>query len=98
MKQITIRGLDDKLAESIRQLAEKKGISLNKAALYMLHVGAGLPPPPTPKKGPIGNSLDDFIGTMSQEEFEEFHNWGWSRADSHFENVDGLAWVRIPVR
>ena len=85
MKQITVRGLDDKLSESIRQLAEKKGISLSKAALHMLYVGAGLPPPPTPKKGPIGNSLDKYFGTMSQEEFdelnailEEFHNWGGS--------------------
>ena len=88
MKQITVRGLDDKLSESIRQLAEKKGISLSKAALHMLYVGAGLPPPPSPKKGPIGNSLDDFIGTMSEEEFEELnailedlHNWGWSGSE-----------------
>ena len=71
MKQVTVRGLDDKLSENIRQLAEGKGISLSKAALHMLHIGAGLPPPSTPNKGPIGHSLDDFIGSWSQEQLDE---------------------------
>ena len=90
MKQITVRGLDDKLSESIRQLAEKKGISLSKAALHMLYVGAGLPPPPTPKKGPIGNSLDKYsLARWSQEEFDELNLRSLKRISTK--------WMRINV-
>ena len=88
MKQITVRGLDDKLSESIRQLAEKKGISLSKAALHMLYVGAGLPPPSTPKKGPIGNSLDDFIGSWTQEQLDEM----LALIEEEFEKIDEELW------
>ena len=31
MNQLTIRGFDDELNETIRQLAEREGISLNRA-------------------------------------------------------------------
>ena len=43
MKQLTVRGFDDELAEAIRQLARRDGTSLNQAALKLLRRGAGLP-------------------------------------------------------
>ena len=43
MKQLTVRGFDDDLERSIRQLARREGISLNQAALKLLRRGAGLP-------------------------------------------------------
>ena len=36
MKQLTVRGFDDNLAEVIRQLARRDGTSLNQAALKLL--------------------------------------------------------------
>ena len=41
MKQLTVRGFDDELAEAIRQLARRDGTSLNQAALKLLRRGAG---------------------------------------------------------
>lgn len=45
MKQLTVRGFDDELTRRIRQLASRKGISLNRAALRLLRRGAGLGEP-----------------------------------------------------
>ena len=42
MKQLTVRGFDDELAEAIRQLARRDGTSLNQAALKLLRRGADL--------------------------------------------------------
>ena len=86
MNQITVRGFGDELAESIRRLAEREGISLNQAALRLLRKGAGLT---DPAGGPtsIGSSLDDLFGTWSREDAEAF-----SSALHVFEAVDESAW------
>ena len=54
-------------APVLRRLADRQGISLNKAALKMLRKGIGLS---VGMKNPnaIGNSLDDLFGTWSQDE------------------------------
>ena len=39
MKQLTVSGFDDDLAEAIRQLARRDGTSLNQAALKLLRRG-----------------------------------------------------------
>ena len=70
MKEITLNGLSDDLAESIRRVAERENISLEQAALRLLRKGASLEPKSKPS-GKIGHSLDQFMGTMSEEEAEE---------------------------
>ena len=40
MKQLTVRGFDDELAEAIRLLERRDGTSLNQAALKLLRRGA----------------------------------------------------------
>jgi hypothetical protein len=40
--QITLRSVDQRLAEEIRKVAREEGISLNKATLKLLRRGAGL--------------------------------------------------------
>lgn len=42
MNRLTIRGFDDELKERIWGLAEREGISLNRAGLRLLRKGAGI--------------------------------------------------------
>ena len=42
MRQLTIRGFDDRLERALCALARERGISLNRAALLLMRQGAGL--------------------------------------------------------
>ena len=86
MKQLTVRGFDDDLAEAIRQLARRDGTSLNQAALKLLRRSAGLPDGQGDGRN-IGDALDDMIGSWSQEEAEVF-----DASLEVFETVDESAW------
>ena len=86
MKQLTVRGFDDELAEAIRQLARREGTSLNQAALKLLRRGAGLPDGQGDGRN-IGSALDDLFGSWTQQEADEF-----DRALEVFESVDESAW------
>lgn len=70
LKQLTIRGFDDELERALRELAERTGTSLNKAALLLMRRGAGQAE--SDSSGVIGSSLDEFFGVWSKEEAEEF--------------------------
>lgn len=84
--QLTIRGLDDKLARKVRGLAESEGLSLNQAVLKLLRRGAGLEAP-KPNEDVIGNSLDWFIGSATEEETRELEE-----ALKMFEEIDQELW------
>ena len=86
MKQLTVRGFNEELAESIRRLAKRDETSLNQAALKLLRKGADLA---DGKGNPraIGSSLDDLFGTWSREEADSF-----DLALNIFEVVDESAW------
>ena len=86
MKQLTVRGFDDELAEAIRQLARRDGTSLNQAALKLLRRGAGLPDGQGDGRN-IGSALDDLFGSWSQEEAEAF-----DASLEVFETVDESTW------
>jgi hypothetical protein len=70
MRQLTVRGFDEELSRSLRQLARTRGISLNRAALLLLRRGAGLE---EETGGPdvVGSALDQFIGSWAEEQAEE---------------------------
>ncbi len=75
--QLTIRGLGPDLGRSIEDLSKREGISLNKAVLKLLRRGAGLEAA-EPKRDVIGNSLDWFIGSGTEEDLramEEATEW-----------------------
>ncbi len=84
MKQLTIRGFDDTLERRIRDLARSEKISLNQAVLRLLRKGAGLEDDPGDQ---IGSSLDDLIGTWTEEEGRAF-----DKAVSDFEVIDEEMW------
>ena len=86
MKQLTVRGFDDELAETIRQVAELDGISLNKAALKLLRKGAGLSENGG-QADTVGSSLDHLIGTWSRDEADQF-----DASLEEFEKIDESIW------
>ena len=86
MKQLTLRGLDDELSESIRSLAKREGTSLNQAALKLLRKGAELSDGGL-DTGTVGSSLDHLIGTWSLDEADQFES-----ALRDFEKIDESLW------
>ncbi len=86
MNQLTVRGFDDALSDSMRRLAQQEGISLNQAALKLLRKGAGLSDG-SEKPDTIGDSLDQFIGSWTAEEADAL-----DAALEDFETIDESAW------
>ena len=86
MNQLTVRGFDDELSDRLRGLARREGISLNQAALRLLRKGAGLTDGGG-GRGKVGTSLDDFFGSWTAEEADEFN-----KALEAFEVVDEEMW------
>ena len=86
MNQLTVRGLDDELAERIQRLAKRDGTSLNQAALKLLRKGAGLADSGQ-RADTVGSSLDHLIGTWSDDEAAEL-----DAALEEFKTIDEAAW------
>ena len=85
MNQLTVKCFNKELAESVRRLTERAGLSLNQAALRLLRNGAGLTEFPG-SENTIGSSLDDLFGTWSTGEAEAFN-----ASLDDFEKVDESA-------
>ena len=86
MNQLTVRGFDDELAEHIRRLSKREGISLNEAALKLLRKGAGLADLKR-KVDTVGTSLDHLIGSWTDEEAAEM-----DRTLEELEVIDEADW------
>ena len=84
MKQITLRGLDENTARTIQELADREGLSLNKAALRLLKSAAAAPGGPGKR---IGHALDRHFGTWTKAEKKEF-----DRAVAWFDRIDPEMW------
>lgn len=87
MKQLTIRGFDKELTSQLKRLARREGLSLNKAALLLLRRGAGLGAAQN-QSDIVGDSLDQIIGTWSEEEEKDFLN-----TVQVFEQIDESLWL-----
>lgn len=85
MSQLTVRGLDRRVLQAIRELARRERISLNKAALRLLERGAGLAPAREDNR--IGHSLDHLIGTWSAAEAKAFRE-----STKSLEQIDSDLW------
>jgi hypothetical protein len=70
MTTMTLRGIDDVLAETLKEQARQKGVSLNTLALQLIRKAAGLD---KPKRLTLYNDLDSLAGTWSAESEAEFH-------------------------
>jgi hypothetical protein len=70
MTQLTVRGFDPELERALRDLARRRGISLNRAALELMRRGSGLAAGAR-SKDCVGSSLDDLAGTWRDDEAEQ---------------------------
>ena len=86
MNQLTVRGFDTDLSASIRRLARKEGISLNKAVLKLLRKGAELTDDTASGKI-VGSSLDHLIGSWTPAEADELN-----AVLQEFETIDEESW------
>ncbi len=67
--QLTLRGLGPELQRQLRDLARRERTSLNRAALRLLELGAGIGKRNDDR---IGSSLDHLIGTWTRREADTF--------------------------
>lgn len=70
MTQLTVRGFDPELERALRNLARRKGISLNRAALELMRRGSGLAAGSRTEEC-VGSSLDHLVGTWGDDEAEQ---------------------------
>ena len=84
MNQLTIRGFDNELADYIRRLARREGISLNRAVMRLVRRGANLD---DPNADVIGSSLDHLMGTWTDDEADAI-----DRALQDFSRIDEAMW------
>lgn len=78
---ITIHNLDEELATRIRLVSRKKGKSLNQTVKDLLRQALGV----RTKKDKTW--LDNYSGTWTQEEYEEFQG-----AMKFFDKIDEDMW------
>ena len=86
MDQLTVRGFDTQLSASIKRLARKEGISLNKAVLKLLRKGAELTDETT-GGNTVGASLNYLIGSWTHAEADEL-----DAALQELETIDEASW------
>ena len=86
LNQLTVRGFDKQLERRLRELAERRGVSLNRAALELMRRGAGLLDSEA-NSSSVGSALDTFINTWSEEDEIELR-----QAVEPFEQIDPELW------
>jgi hypothetical protein len=84
MKTLSLRGIDEELAENLKKTAKKTGTSLNKTVLEILRKSVGVNPK---KREVVYYDLDDLAGTWTKEDGEQFE-----RATKQFRAIDKDMW------
>jgi plasmid stability protein len=84
MTTMTLRGIDEKTAEALKERAKSEGTSVNAVTLRILRESLGLD---KRKRNVIYNDLDHLAGTWTREEAAEFE-----RNTAVFEKVDEEIW------
>lgn len=84
MTTMTLRGIDDNLATSLKEMARQEGVSLNALALRLMREAAGID---KRKRRVVHHDLDSLAGTWSPEEEAAF-----TAATQGLEVVDDDMW------
>jgi len=84
MRTMTLRGIDEKTAEALKEKARSEGASVNAVTLRLLRESLGLE---KRKRSVRYSDLDHLAGTWTAEEEAEFE-----RNTSAFEKVDEGMW------
>ena len=85
MTTMTLRGIDDNLAGSLKAMAKQEGVSLNALALRLMREAAGID---KRKRTAAHHDLDSLAGTWSAEDEAAF-----SAATQGLETVDEGLWA-----
>jgi len=83
---LAVRGIDARTARRLKEVARKRGVSVNKLVVGVLREAVGSGPGPAAGR-PVHHDLDDLLGTWSRAEHRAF-----SRAIQAFERVDDELW------
>ena len=84
MGAITIRGIDNEVAKTLKERAKKEGVSVNSIVLRIVKESLGLK---KKRRTVIYNDLDHLAGTWGEKDYAEFQN---KVAD--FEKIDENVW------
>lgn len=84
MATMTLRGIDDRIAEALKEKATREGISVNALTLKLLRETLGIE---KKKRGVVYNDLDHLAGTWSEQNAVEFE-----QVTAVFEKVDEDMW------
>jgi DNA polymerase III delta prime subunit len=81
---MTLRGIDEQLSQTLKELAHNQGISLNALTLRLIREATGVD---KRKRTLVHHDLDILAGTWSKEDEEEFQV-----ATRSFETIDDEMW------
>lgn len=70
MTTMTLRGIDDSLANSLKEQAKREGISLNALVLRLIREAIGID---KRKRTAIYHDLDSLVGTWTAEDEAAFN-------------------------
>ncbi|MBE0575257.1 MAG: hypothetical protein IH613_05095 [Desulfuromonadales bacterium] len=84
MTTMTLRGIDEKTAEALKERAKSEGTSVNAVTLRLLRESLGID---KKRRTATYSDLDHLAGTWSREEASEFE-----RNTAVFEKVDEEIW------
>jgi len=84
MATMTLRGIDDRIAEALKEKATSEGISVNALTLKLLRETLGIE---KKKRVVTYNDLDHLAGTWSEQDAVEFE-----QVTAVFEKVDEDMW------
>jgi hypothetical protein len=84
MTTMTVRGIDEPLAHSLKELARVQGVSLNTLALRLIREATGID---KRKRTIVHHDLDSLAGTWSEEDEDAFQ-----AATRSLETIDEEMW------
>ena len=84
MGEMTLRGVDDRMAKALKEKAKKDGNSVNATLIKILRESLGME---KKKRNIVYDDLDHLAGTWTNKDYREF-----SKKIADFEMVDKKMW------
>lgn len=84
MSTLTLRGIDERIADTLKERAKKEKSSVNALMLRIIKESLGLE---KKKRRTLHDDLNHLAGTWSEQEATEF-----AQTITHFESVDENLW------
>jgi hypothetical protein len=84
VKTLSLRGIDDEMADALKNKAQEAGTSINKTVLDLIRESVGLK-----KKKPtrVHHDIDELAGTWSEKDEQEF-----KKKTQFFHEIDEEIW------